>query len=74
MSICSHAGIDWVNERVKGLNFRDPATRFTRDMTRRLKLTKKISTTRAPDPETQTALRYSQGESRQLAFGERCGD
>lgn len=51
----------WVAERVKSLGFQKSATRFTRDMTRRLKLTKKLSTQRAPDPDEEMAFKYARG-------------
>ena len=60
MSICSQPSIDWVSKKVEGLNFQESATRFMRDMTRRLKLAKKIASQRALEPDAETALRYSQ--------------
>lgn len=55
--------MQWVVERVKVPDFQKAATRFTKDMTRRLKLAKKITSERTADPDAETALKYTRGIS-----------
>jgi len=58
LSICSRAGVDWVTGKTKVPCFEKSATRFIRDVIRRIKLERKISADRAPEPDAESAGKY----------------
>ena len=59
MSICSSAGIAWVEQRVKQPDFRLTANRFTQDIASRLKLEKRVSKERMEEPGLEDALTFT---------------
>ncbi|KAJ2905583.1 hypothetical protein MKZ38_004877 [Zalerion maritima] len=59
LSICSKPGIQWVSERTGSSNFHDVATSFTTDTTRWLKVGKKLSKEIKPEPDPETAWKYT---------------
>lgn len=61
MAICSTAGVAWVKERINYPDFQASATRYTRDITKRLKLDKRLSGTRKEEPLFHEALQYANG-------------
>ena len=60
-SICSLPGIAWVNEKIKVQGFQESAYRYSKDITRRLKIEQKISKVRAAEPGRQAAWDYVTG-------------
>ncbi|TVY54622.1 putative transcriptional regulatory protein [Lachnellula cervina] len=59
LSICSKPGVDWVGEKTGSSDFIGIARMFSRDVTRLLKLDCKISLDRTPEPDRETAYRYT---------------
>ncbi|TVY34894.1 putative transcriptional regulatory protein [Lachnellula occidentalis] len=59
LSICSKPGMNWVGEKTGSSDFIAIAGMFTRDVTRQLKLDCKISLDRTPEPDRETAWRYT---------------
>ena len=59
LSLCSQSGIEWVESRSGIRGFRSSAQKFTNDITRRLKLSSRLSVRRVPDPDRATAWRYT---------------
>ena len=61
LAICSEPGIKWVTEKLADSGFRDIAGTFVRDVARRLKTERRLAPQRTPDPDAETAWRYTQG-------------
>lgn len=59
LSICSKPGVDWVGEKTGSSDFIGIARMFSRDVTRLLKLDCKISLDRTPEPDRETAYRFT---------------
>ncbi|KAH8812891.1 fungal-specific transcription factor domain-containing protein [Xylogone sp. PMI_703] len=59
LSLCSKPGIDWVIERTGSSEFTSIAREFSQATTKELKLDKRISPERAPEPDRQAAWRYA---------------
>jgi hypothetical protein len=62
IAICSQPGVIWVTERTGSHNFNDIAITFTKDLTRRMKMERRISKDRTPEPSPETAWKYATGE------------
>ncbi|CRG86432.1 hypothetical protein PISL3812_03438 [Talaromyces islandicus] len=62
LSICSPAGVEWVCGQLGNSNFRHSAARLALFVTRRLKMTKPLGVERMPDPDYQTALKWTAGQ------------
>ncbi|KIW31163.1 uncharacterized protein PV07_02832 [Cladophialophora immunda] len=60
LSICSKPGIQWVSQKIGTSTFHDAAGTLTRDVTRRLKIEKKLSKERTPEPPASVAWKYAQ--------------
>lgn len=61
MAICSTAGVAWVKERINYPDFQASAARYTQDITKRLKLDKRLSGRRREEPLFHEALQYANG-------------
>ncbi|KAF2214723.1 hypothetical protein CERZMDRAFT_95115 [Cercospora zeae-maydis SCOH1-5] len=59
LSICSQPAVKWVTEQTGRLDFSEAARQFAHDITRRLKMDDDISVARAPEPDAETAWRYT---------------
>lgn len=59
LSLCSQSGMEWVERRTGIRGFRSSAQKFTNDITRRLKLSSRLSIRRVPDPDGATAWKYT---------------
>ena len=62
--------MDWVAERLKVPGFHKSAIRFTQDMIQRLKLSKKLSVMRSPEPSADLAWKYAQGRTSWIFYSE----
>lgn len=62
LTICSKPGIQWVSQRAGTSTFQESAGTLTRDVTRRLKIEKKLSKERTLEPPAALAWKYSQCE------------
>ncbi|EXJ63292.1 uncharacterized protein A1O5_11613 [Cladophialophora psammophila CBS 110553] len=60
LSICSKPGIQWVSQKIGNPAFQEAAGTLTRDVTRRLKIEKKMSKERTPEPPGSIAWKYAQ--------------
>jgi hypothetical protein len=59
MSVCSQPAIRWISEQTRDPSFADVASAFVIDVTGRLKMGADISTSRAPEPDAETARLYT---------------
>jgi hypothetical protein len=62
LSICSTPAVRWVSEQTNSTNFAESASAFVCDITRSLKMNDDMAVTRMPDPDAETAWRYTKGE------------
>jgi hypothetical protein len=61
LSLCSKPAIGWVGEKTGSLRFADVAIAFTKDVTRRLKMEKRVSKDTVPEPPPEIAWTYTRG-------------
>lgn len=61
LSLCSQSGIEWIESKTGTSGFRRSAQIFISDITRRLKLAKGLSRNRTPDPDRESARKYTAG-------------
>jgi hypothetical protein len=61
LSICSKPAVKWVSEQTRSTNFAESASAFVCDITRRLKMDGDLSISRMPEPDVETAWRYTKG-------------
>ncbi|KAK5739936.1 hypothetical protein LTR17_005032 [Elasticomyces elasticus] len=59
LSICSRPAVQWVSEQTQSPHFTKMASDFASDITRRLKMDAGLSSSRAPEPDPETAWRYT---------------
>ncbi|KAK5162732.1 uncharacterized protein LTR77_011215 [Saxophila tyrrhenica] len=59
LSICSKPGVRWVNGKTQSVDFSQTAAEFSSYITGRLKMDTDLSSARVPDPDPQTAWRYT---------------
>ncbi|KAK5304001.1 hypothetical protein LTR99_004457 [Exophiala xenobiotica] len=59
LSLCSKPAIGWVGEKTGSLRFADVAIAFTKDVTRRLKMEKRVSKDTVPEPPPEIAWTYT---------------
>jgi hypothetical protein len=59
LSICSKPGIQWVVDKTGSSDFISIARSFSREVTRPLKLGRKISSERVSEPDQETAWKYA---------------
>ncbi|KAH0828549.1 putative fungal specific transcription factor [Fonsecaea pedrosoi] len=59
LSICSKPGIQWVTDRCGCSGFQESAITFTREIMRPLKMEKRMSPVRAPEPSANDACVYA---------------
>jgi hypothetical protein len=64
LSICSAPGIQWVTEKLGGSpDFQHIGPSLVQEISRELKIERKLSTSRAPEPEREDVWRFVAGES-----------
>src|SRR5690242_9568863 len=63
VSICADPGVAWIASRIGASTYATCATSFMCSITRRLKLPKRLSQQRLPDPPMPSAWRYATGAS-----------
>jgi hypothetical protein len=54
--------VRWVSEQTKSTSFAKSASAFVCDISRRLKMDGDLSISRMPDPDAETAWRYTKGK------------
>ncbi|EXJ76280.1 uncharacterized protein A1O5_00788 [Cladophialophora psammophila CBS 110553] len=59
LSICSEPAVDWVSQHIGAPDFRALARRLTTDVTRSEKLERTVQSERAPEPDFQTAWKWT---------------
>ncbi|KAL6245979.1 hypothetical protein RBB50_007132 [Rhinocladiella similis] len=72
MALCSKPGIAWVKARVKQPDFEAIASQFALDLAKRLKMDKRPSAERRPEPSLDVALQFSRAhfeEGTQASLG-----
>ena len=68
LSICSKPAVKWVSEQTSSTNFAESASAFVCDVTRRLKMDVDLSTSRMPEPDAETAWRYTKGKKLSITW------
>lgn len=63
MALCSKPGIAWVKARVRQPDFEAIASQFALDLAKRLKMDKRPSAERKPEPSLDVALQFSRGKT-----------
>jgi hypothetical protein len=61
-SICADSGVVWIASRIGASNYAACATSFMSTISRKLKLQKRLSQQRLPDPPIELAWRYTIGK------------
>jgi hypothetical protein len=56
--------VKWVSEQTKSTTFAESASAFVCDVTQRLKMNVDLSASRMPEPDAETAWRYTKGTHR----------
>jgi hypothetical protein len=61
-SICADSGVAWIAARIGASNYASCATSFMSTISRKLKLQKRLSGQRLPDPPMEISWRYAMGK------------